>query len=135
MEFETFKTKSNISFTLREIGGQMGFDWPELFSASVGIVFVLDLADFVSLPAATFAVLQLLVHENVKGKPFALVCNKSDAAPLHAQSGLANVLRVDDMLKEHKNLTMFKTSVLNTDGTLPLFEWIVDTAALSVKKK
>ena len=131
LTFEVKKSKKPAcAIQLRESGGSMAPIWNKYYEDAAMFMFVLDGSNPYRLSAATMLLLEVLGHPKMKDKPCAVVFNKKDVESVLSFGEMAAIMRMDDIVRSQKDVTVFQTSALKCEGIQELLDWICSKLAV-----
>ena len=124
------KKAPTYSVQLRESGGAMAPVWNKYYDDAAMFMFVLDGSNPYRLSAATILLLEVLGDAKMKDKPAAVVFNKTDIDPVLSFNEMTAIMRMNDIVKSQKDLSVFQTSSLLCEGVQELLDWVESKSIL-----
>ncbi|XP_074600456.1 ADP-ribosylation factor-like protein 6 [Brevipalpus obovatus] len=119
--------RSNHSFTIQEIGGEMQQLWPQYFDDSKAIIYVIDQSSAIDISSNFVRLMEILTHQNVKSiKPILLILNKIDLNGPSSVDDIIEALFIPEMIKSFpmNRINLIKCSCSNGQGIDEVMKWM-----------
>jgi ADP-ribosylation factor related protein 1 len=119
------EVNSDIACNMREIGSAMSSRWDAYLPDCFGLIYVIDVSDFGSLPSAMVLLHEILSNKEVmSNKPILIAFNKTDCANDRAVNLSRNMMHLDRTLQEWPNMQTASGSCVTGSLALEVIKWM-----------
>lgn len=115
----------DVACNMREIGSAMSSRWDAYLPDCFGLIYIVDVSDFGSLPSALVLMHEILSNREVmRDKPILLAFNKTDCANDRAVNLCRNMMHLDSTLRDWPNIQTVSGSCVTGSLSIEVIEWM-----------
>ncbi|XP_041473842.1 ADP-ribosylation factor-like protein 16 [Lytechinus variegatus] len=118
-----------IEVRVRELGGMMAPIWPNYFTDSSIVLYVVDVSNMSQVSSACIQLLQVLTDPKLQNASILVVLNKSDLPLPMSMQQIRSLLHLDDIANSaSQRIEVLQVSALTGQGLDEVVRWLSSNA-------